>query len=103
MGLTQMEEIKQQLYAEAANEDAALAAQTVAKRASAGPTLIARLDVLKRQIAGTAATLGPVPPKPPAPVAVMAPIVRYNSARCVRPARRLDGTGPPLTSWARRR
>ncbi|MCG8558417.1 MAG: hypothetical protein MI824_01345 [Hyphomicrobiales bacterium] len=73
MGLTQMGEIKQQLHAEAAEEDAGLAAQAAAERVSADPALIARLDALERQIAGIAAALGVVPPQATAPEAAAAP------------------------------
>ena len=67
MGLTQMGEIKQQLYQEAADEDAVLAAQAAAERVSADPELLARLDALEGQIAGIAAILGTQPPRPVAP------------------------------------
>ena len=77
MGLTQMGEIKQQLYAEAADEDAVLAAQAAAERVSADPALLARLDALEAQLAGIAAALGvaagqpsavpTAPPPAPAP------------------------------------
>lgn len=62
MGLTQMGEIKQQLYAEAADEDAVLAAQAAAERVSADPNLLARLDRIENQIAGIAAVIGTEPP-----------------------------------------
>ena len=61
MGLTQMGEIKQQLYAEAVAEDTRLAARMAAERVSADPALIARLDALETQIAGIAAALGTAP------------------------------------------
>ena len=63
MGLTQMGELKQQLYAEAAEEDAVLAAQAAAERVSTGPALIARLDRLETQLASITTVLGiaPVP------------------------------------------
>lgn len=67
MGLTQMGEIKQQLYEEAATEDAILAAQAAAERVSTDPTLLARLSALEAQVAGIASALGisplPVPPQ----------------------------------------
>lgn len=72
MGLTQMGEIKQQLYAEAADEDAVLAAQAAAERVSADPELLARLDRLESQIAGIAAVIGTEPPPLGAPQ-VLAP------------------------------
>ena len=61
MGLTQMGEIKQQLYAEAAAEDAVLAAQAAAERVSADPALIARLDRLEAQLASITTVLGIAP------------------------------------------
>ncbi len=66
-GLTQMGEIKQQLYAEAAEEDAVLAAQAAAERVSADPALIARLESLERQVAGIAAALGVAAPQASVP------------------------------------
>ncbi|MEO1226587.1 MAG: hypothetical protein AAFX92_20405 [Pseudomonadota bacterium] len=60
-GLTQMGEIKQQLYAEAAAEDAVLAAQAAAERVSADPALIVRLDRLEAQLAGITTVLGIAP------------------------------------------
>ncbi len=96
MGLTQMGEIKQQLYAEAANEDAVLAAEAAAKRVSADPALIARLDALEEQIAGITAALGAAPPKPPAPVAV-APPVQAPAPAPVAPI--APPSEPPLPEW----
>ena len=82
MGLTQMGEIKQQLYAEAADEDAVLAAQAAAAQVSADPALLARLDALDRQVATIALALGlnaqqglapvPVPAQPVTPAPVVA-------------------------------
>ena len=71
MGLTQMGEIKQQLYAEAADEDAVLAAQAAAERVSADPALLARLDALEAQVASIALALRMAPPQAmvPAPPA----------------------------------
>ena len=75
MGLTQMGEIKQQLYAEAVEEDAVLAAQAAAEKVSADPALIARIDALEAQLANIAAALGiaPLPPSASAAVAPPAP------------------------------
>ena len=73
MGLTQMGEIKQQLYAEAADEDAVLAAQAAAERVSADPALLARLDALEAQVAAIAAALGAAPPQTSAPEAPTPP------------------------------
>ena len=61
MGLTQMGEIKQQLYAEAAEEDAVLAAQAAAERVSVDPALIVRLDRLEAQLASITTVLGIAP------------------------------------------
>ena len=91
MGLTQMGEIKQQLYEEAAQEDALLAAQQAAARVSADPALIARLDALERRVAGIAATLGAAPPQAPAPAAVTPP------ARAPAPA--AAAPEPALPEW----
>ena len=73
MGLTQMGEIKQQLYAEAADEDAVLAAQAAAERVSADPALLARLDALESQLAAIAAALGAASPQTSAPEALTPP------------------------------
>ncbi len=73
MGLTQMGEIKQQLYAEAADEDAVLAAQAAAERVSADPALLARLDALESQVAAIAAALGAASPPTAVPEAVVPP------------------------------
>ncbi len=72
MGLTQMGEIKQQLYTDAATEDAVLAAKAAAAQVSADPALIARLDALDGQVAAIAAAVGVTPQQPQAP-AVVAP------------------------------
>ena len=84
MGLTQMGEIKQQLYAEAAEEDAVLAAQAAAERVSADPALVARLDALESQVAGIAAAVGAAPPQASAPPA-MAPSARAPVAEAPAP------------------
>lgn len=73
MGLTQMGEIKQQLYTEAADEDAVLAAQAAAERVSADPALLARLDTLEARVAAIAAALGAAPPQISAPEALTPP------------------------------
>lgn len=85
MGLTQMGEIKQQLYAEAANEDAVLAAQAAAAKVSADPALLARLDALERQVAGIATALRATPPRPTPPAAVSPPAASV-SAPAPKPA-----------------
>lgn len=73
MGLTQMGEIKQQLYVEAADEDAVLAAQAAAERVSADPALLARLDALEGQVAAIAAALGAAPPQTTVPEVLTPP------------------------------
>ena len=73
MGLTQMGEIKQQLYTEAADEDVVLAAQAAAERVTADPALLARLDALESQIAAIATALGAAPPQTSAPDALTPP------------------------------
>ena len=77
MGLTQMGEIKQQLYTEAADEDAVLAAQAAAERVSADPALVARLDAIEAQLAEIAAATGVARPPAvaPAPAAVPEEVV----------------------------
>lgn len=70
MGLTQMGEIKQQLYVEAAEEDAILAAQAAAAQVSADPDLIARLEALEWQIATIGSAMGVIPQAAPGPVAI---------------------------------
>lgn len=84
MGLTQMGEIKQQLYSEAADEDTLLAAQAAAARVSADPALVARLDSIDARLAVITAAVGGSPAAasppvlaevsvPPAPEAAAAP------------------------------
>jgi len=71
LGLTEMGEIKQQLYAEAAADDAALSAQAVvatAVPAPPNPALTERLDVIEEQLAAIAAIVGAVPVLEPSPV-----------------------------------
>lgn len=61
MGLTEMGEIKQQLYAEAEAEDAALAAQAIAPPVAPpfrDPEVLARLTAIETQLAAISATLG---------------------------------------------
>ena len=72
MGLTQMGEIKQQLYTEAAAEDALLAAQAAATQVAADPALIARFEALEERLASIAAAIGSAPPRaePQASVAI---------------------------------
>ncbi len=83
MGLTQMGEIKQQLYAEAAADDAAAAQATpVVIGSSTSPAteqqVLERLTGIEAQIAAIAAVVGTVPASPvvqPAPVATTQPNV----------------------------
>lgn len=59
MGLTRMGEIKQQLHAEAAADDAALAAAPApAAQAAADPQLLARLEAIETQVAAIATVVG---------------------------------------------
>jgi hypothetical protein len=63
-GLAQMGEIKQQLYAEAAAEDAALADRSAAAPAASGaadPQVLERLSAIEAQVAGVAAIIGAGP------------------------------------------
>ena len=94
MGLTQMGEIKQQLFTEAANEDAVLAAQAAAAYVSADPALIARLDALEGQVAGIAAALGVGSTQASAPAAV-APPAEAPAPVAVAPA----PAAPALPEW----
>ena len=99
MGLTQMGEIKQQLYAEAADEDAVLAAQAAAERVSADPALLARLDRMESQIAGIAAVIGTEPPPLGAPLAP-APVPAAPAAPAqAAPAAVASAPEPVLPQW----
>jgi hypothetical protein len=84
LGLTEMGEIKQQLYAEAEADEAALAAQAVptatpapsvaaATPAPPDPALIERLDAIETQLAAIAAIVGAAPMPPEAAEAPTAP------------------------------
>lgn len=73
MGLTEMGEIKQQLYSEARAQDAAQAADQIAEatvisggRPTADPEVAARLAAIGRQLAAIGAVMGvaPIPPRP---------------------------------------
>jgi len=63
LGLTQMGEIKQQLYAEAAADDTALAATKTPAPTSVlnDPTITKRLDDIEAQLASIAAAIGNLP------------------------------------------
>lgn len=72
LGLTEMGEIKQQLYAEAAADDAAAAAPLaapVAATAPVDPAFTERLDAIEAQLTAIAAIIG-APPAPSAEVEV---------------------------------
>lgn len=72
MGLTEMGEIKQQLYAEAEADDAALAAQALAVPAAAratDPEVLARLAAIETQLAAIASAVGTPPAAAPAAAA----------------------------------
>jgi hypothetical protein len=98
LGLTEMGEIKQQLYAEAAAEDAALAAAagSPALQAAGDPGLVRRLDAIEAQLAGIAAvvgagTIGAVPApartaETPAVEATRAPETLTDTAAAPEPA-----------------
>lgn len=76
MGLTQMGEIKQQLYAEAAAEDAALAAAPPTVVATgADPQVLDRLVAIETQVAAIAAIVGAERAPETPEVAVTAPAV----------------------------
>lgn len=58
LGLNEMGEIKQQLYADAAAEDAALTAQAAPLHPTGSGDLVARLDRIDAQLAAIAAIIG---------------------------------------------
>lgn len=93
MGLTRMGEIKQQLYAEAEAEDAALAAQSAAPpsaQATMDPQVLQRLAAIEIQMAAIAAVIGATPAtQAPEPV-VQAPAAVPEPA----PAATEVGTAP---------
>ncbi len=93
MGLTQMGEIKQQLTAEAVDEDALLAARAAAERVSADPALIARLEALENRISGLATALGIALPPAPAPEAAAPP------AAAPAPATAAAAPEPASPAW----
>ena len=94
MGLTQMGEIKQQLFAEAAADDAAAAQATPVVIGSSTSTaldqqVLERLTSIEAQIAGIAAVVGTGPASPvvqPAPVATPQPNVTSPDVVAVVPA-----------------
>lgn len=93
MGLTQMGEIKQQLFAEAAADDAAAAQATPVVIGSSTATatdqqVLERLTDIEAQIAAIAAVVGTVPASPvvqPAPVAAPQPNVTSPDVVAVVP------------------
>ena len=90
MGLTQMGEIKQQLYAEAAGEDAVLAAQAAAERVAADPALLGRLDALEAQVAAIAAALGAAPATAPPTPEQAAPAWRDEVSYTLAPTQGIE-------------
>ncbi|MGR3570543.1 hypothetical protein [Brevirhabdus sp.] len=91
MGLTEMGEIKQQLYSEARAQDAARNAETVAMpsgRATADPEVVARLSAIERQLAAIGAVMG------------VAPITPQPVAEDADPRRPADSATAPLRSVA---
>lgn len=100
LGLTEMGEIKQQLYAEAEADDAALAvpaAVPTAVPAPLDPALTERLDAIETQVAAIAAIVGatPVPPEP----AAAAPAPVETAAAPPDPSAALEPTEPAPPSW----
>lgn len=75
LGLTEMGDIKQQLYAEAAADDAAAAAAPLpaAPAVGADPAVLARLSAIETQLAAIADVIGAVPSAPTSAGVVTAP------------------------------
>jgi len=105
MGLTQMGEIKQQLYAEAEADDAALAAAALAPSPPvAGETALAsRLDGIEAQLAAIAAVVGAdqlagAPPPEPvvAPDQPESAVVPEATLTAVAPAPSVSDPAAPL-------
>ena len=105
MGLTQMGEIKQQLYAEAAVEDAALAVQA-APAIAAAPEVLERLGAIEAQVAAIAAAVGAATApqtapaaaaEPPTPAPNTAPAVPATDA--APPAQTVAPEAPAATAW----
>jgi hypothetical protein len=116
LGLTEMGEIKQQLYAEAAADDAALAAQAApaatlsapvpaaASPAPTDPALMDRLAAIETQLAAIATIVGATPPSPEAataPAAAAAPAAPAVETAAVPtepvvPGQRAE---PPPAAW----
>ncbi len=97
LGLTQMGEIKQQLYAEAANEDAVLAARAAANKVSSDPALLGRLDTIEAELASIKAAIGakPLPPSTSAPAAVPVPAPVDEP----KPTARAEPAAPQAPEW----
>lgn len=105
LGLTEMGQIKQQLFAEAEAEDAAIAA---AARATADPQIAARLDAIEAQLSDIAEvvigippasvpkqrvadTVTVIPPDPePAPAVAEQPVWRDNFTRILAPGEGIE-------------
>ena len=105
MGLTQMGEIKQQLYAEAAAEDAALAVQE-APAIAVAPEVLERLGAIEAQVAAIAVAIGTgtaprTPPaaaaEPPAPAPDTAPAAPAPDAAPQTPT--VATEAPSATAW----
>ncbi len=102
MGLTQMGEIKQQLYAEAAAEDAALAAQSATPPAAPvnDPQMNERLAAIERQLAEIAASVRAgaatqdVRRAESAPAATETPEAEVAAVAPVEPAETVEDTAP---------
>jgi hypothetical protein len=115
LGLTEMGEIKQQLYAEAAADEAALAAEAVPTAALAAPlpaatpapddpSLMERLAAIETQLAAIAAIVGATPPTPEvaavpdAAAAPAAPAVDTPAAP-TEPVALAEPVAPAPTAW----
>lgn len=104
LGLTQMGEIKQQLYAEGATEEAVLAAKAAADKVSSDPALLKRLETIEAQLVAITAAmktkaLAPAAPAPsapstaaaaPAPVTPPAPKWRDEVSYTLAPTRGIE-------------
>jgi hypothetical protein len=100
LGLTEMGQIKQQLYAEADAEDAALAAAptalAVAPPPASDPNIAIRLDAIESQVTAIAAVVGAdrIMAVPAAQAPVEAPAVSNEAAPAVAPVAQVEPTGP---------
>ena len=108
LGLTEMGEIKQQLYAEAEAEDATIAAQAAVPTAvpePLDPALTARLDAIETQIAAIAAIVGAVPvapqqaAAPDAPPLPAAPTAAQTAEAPLEPVAPVEPAEPAPPTW----